>query len=245
MELIAKASQDMHVSLKIFLFETATADFESWSKDYEKSEILFHKNWDIFSWKRKKDFMRGRYAAWRVLEQLGCVESEKPLLDAMPSGAPCWPHQVHGSISHCDSACCAAAAIGQFLIGIDVEDLSHGRSARESRNEFVFPKDVTLTSMSPEVSDTLLFSAKESVYKAVSATLETESKWIQFDNINILAWCEELQSFDFSVVTLNDKSESGTRVLFQSCGFYSLTPTFVFTFVCVPEKPNFSNKKPR
>jgi 4'-phosphopantetheinyl transferase EntD len=114
---------------------------------------------------RQQEFLTGRECARRALTRLGHAEA---LIPIGRHREPLWPMGVVGSITHCDGYC--AAAIGEHRnlrsIGIDAE------------SDRPLPKGVLrLIATQPEVemiarfdlhlnADTLLFSMKESVFKA-------------------------------------------------------------------------------
>ncbi|MFL6128432.1 MAG: 4'-phosphopantetheinyl transferase [Mycobacteriales bacterium] len=115
--------------------------------------------------KRRAEFTTGRTCARRALARLGLPPA--PLL----SGAkrePLWPPGVVGSLTHCAGYCAAAVAWAHEVatVGIDAEPhdrLPDGVLARVS-----LPAErVRLRQLPAGVHwDRLLFSAKESVYKA-------------------------------------------------------------------------------
>ena len=117
---------------------------------------------------RRREFATGRHCARAALARLG-LPPAAIVRDA--HGAPRWPHGVVGSITHCDGYRAAAVARADDLvtIGIDAEP-----------NEPLPPRVLDVVSLPPERAalpaltaaaagvawDRLLFSAKESVYKA-------------------------------------------------------------------------------
>jgi 4'-phosphopantetheinyl transferase EntD len=134
--------------------------------------------------KRRAEFATGRACARRALRQLG-VEAA-----AIPSGErgePRWPDGVVGSITHCEGYRAAAVARAGDLItlGIDAEPLQplpEGLLA-----DIALPGErarlAELTREDPAVSwDRLLFSAKESVYKAWFPLAE---RWLGFEDASL------------------------------------------------------------
>ncbi len=118
--------------------------------------------------KRRHEFATGRVCARAALEQLGY--SAVSILSGS-SGEPLWPQGVVGSITHCEGYRAGAVARSAQVatIGIDAEPhwaLPEGLLGRVARAE----EQVALGQLRsnwPEVHwDKLLFSAKESVYKA-------------------------------------------------------------------------------
>jgi 4'-phosphopantetheinyl transferase EntD len=116
--------------------------------------------------KRKHDFMTGRVCAHRALGQLG--ELATVPIASGDRGEPLWPSGVVGSITHCRGfrACAVAWKRDIHSLGIDAEvakRLPAGvleiiASQRERRH--ILCEDPAL------VLDTVLFSAKEAVFKA-------------------------------------------------------------------------------
>jgi 4'-phosphopantetheinyl transferase EntD len=118
--------------------------------------------------KRRLEFTTARACARRALAGLGLP----PL--PIPSGArgePCWPAGIVGSITHCHGyrACAVARASELLTLGIDAEPndaLPEGVLGAIARAEEL-PQLRALARTAPAVHwDRLLFSAKESVYKA-------------------------------------------------------------------------------
>lgn len=118
--------------------------------------------------KRRREFATGRMCARAALEQLGY-----PAVSILSGsrGEPLWPRGVVGSIAHCEGYRAAAVARSAQIatIGIDAEPhwaLPEGLLGRVARAE----EQVALGRLGsewPQVHwDKLLFSAKESVYKA-------------------------------------------------------------------------------
>jgi 4'-phosphopantetheinyl transferase EntD len=131
--------------------------------------------------KRRRDFTLGRECARQALQKLGIAPVP------IPPGAsrqPLWPPGVCGSITHCDGYCAATAARQAHIhgIGIDVERI-------QTLTDDVFKQ----ISLEPEQAwirdaeqqmpwDIILFSAKESVFKAWFPAVGT---WIGFEHARI------------------------------------------------------------
>lgn len=118
--------------------------------------------------KRRDEFLTARACARRALEQLGLPAQAVPV---GPRGEPRWPEGVVGSITHCRGFRAAALAWATSLLalGIDAEPnepLPPGLLADIALEE-ERPWLRRLAREAPGVSwDRLLFSAKESIYKA-------------------------------------------------------------------------------
>jgi 4'-phosphopantetheinyl transferase EntD len=134
--------------------------------------------------KRRREFTTGRMCARSALRQLGYPACA---ILRGPRGEPLWPEGVIGSITHCDGY--RAAAVGRageiVTLGIDAEphaELPEGVCEQIARSEELALLR-WLRSERPEVHwDRLLFSAKESVYKA---WFPLARRWLGFEGISI------------------------------------------------------------
>ncbi len=117
---------------------------------------------------RQREFATGRLCARRALARLGV--RPVPILPG-PGGAPEWPDGVVGSITHCAGYRAAAVAWADDVasIGIDAEPhhtLPDGVLDAVASADDQHPLR-RLAAPDPQVHwDRVLFSAKESVYKA-------------------------------------------------------------------------------
>ncbi len=131
--------------------------------------------------KRRREFTTARACARSALAGLGLPPLPIPV---GPHGEPCWPAGVVGSITHCDGyrACAVARARELVALGIDAEPnrpLPDGLLADIARAEEL-PRLRELARIAPEVHwDRLLFSAKESVYKA---WFPLAQRWLGFED---------------------------------------------------------------
>ncbi|WP_327091554.1 4'-phosphopantetheinyl transferase superfamily protein [Nonomuraea sp. NBC_01738] len=131
--------------------------------------------------KRRKEFTTARVCARTALGKLGLPPS--PVLPGL-RGEPQWPSGVVGSITHC--AGYRGAVLGESLsvttVGIDAEPnepLANGVleavSLPEERADLAL-----LSARMPQVRwDRMLFSAKESVYKA---WFPLAKRWLDFED---------------------------------------------------------------
>ncbi|MGW1168616.1 4'-phosphopantetheinyl transferase family protein [Streptomyces sp. NPDC002550] len=134
--------------------------------------------------KRRREFAAARGCARRAMEKLG-VPAQSVLRGER--GAPRWPDGLIGSITHCEGYCAAALArVGDLAsLGIDAEP--HGPLPEEVRPAVHLPAEAErfarLSDRRPGVHwDTILFSAKESVYKAWFPLART---WLDFSEADI------------------------------------------------------------
>lgn len=131
--------------------------------------------------KRRREFATGRACARAALAKLGVPPQAVP---SGPRGAPQWPAGIVGSITHCDGfrASAAARSSDRVTVGIDAErdePLPDG-----ILGDVTLPEERAmlrqLTRENPAVNwDRLLFSAKESIYKAWYPLAES---WLGFED---------------------------------------------------------------
>nr|WP_154677356.1 4'-phosphopantetheinyl transferase superfamily protein [Parafrankia discariae] len=136
--------------------------------------------------KRRREFTTGRICAHRALEALGV-----PAVPILPGERrePLWPAGVVGSITHTAgyrAAAVARAAAGSTVsVGIDAEpnEPTPGGVLREISLPVEREMLTALGGEHPAVRwDRLLFSAKESVYKA---WFPLAQRWLGFDDAEL------------------------------------------------------------
>ncbi|MFI7130374.1 4'-phosphopantetheinyl transferase [Nonomuraea sp. NPDC050153] len=112
--------------------------------------------------KRQREFRTSRHCAHLALRQLGV--NPRPILRG-DRGAPTWPPGVVGSITHCTGYRAAAVAHGALSIGIDAEP--HLPMPTGVLERTATPAEAAaLDLLGLPNPGRLLFSAKESIYKA-------------------------------------------------------------------------------
>lgn len=112
--------------------------------------------------KRVAEFAAGRRAARRALDSIGREAVDLP---AGPNRAPVWPEGVTGSITHDgDLALAAVALLGEVRsLGLDLTEAAPLPGA--TRGHILRHEDEADLS---EIEARAVFSAKESLYKALS-----------------------------------------------------------------------------
>jgi 4'-phosphopantetheinyl transferase EntD len=118
--------------------------------------------------KRRREFAAVRRCARRALGTLGCPPA--PLLPGL-RGAPGWPAGVVGSMTHCAGYRAAAVARAADLLAVGIDAEPHAPLPDGVLEAVAGPAEraglAGLGAAVPGVCwDRLLFSAKESVYKA-------------------------------------------------------------------------------
>lgn len=141
--------------------------------------------------KRRREFATGRWLAHRALEQLGAASI--PIL----SGAnrqPIWPEGVVGSITHCRGYCAAAVAFASDLAALGIDAEEHEPLPRDILGVVARPEEqqwIAARAAGAIHWDRLLFSAKESVFKAWFPIMRC---WLGFEDATIV-FDQEAQTF--------------------------------------------------
>lgn len=130
--------------------------------------------------KRRREYAAGRHFARLALSALGCAATE------ILSGArrqPIWPAGIIGSIAHSDNY--ALAIVGRdgqpyTGIGADIERL--GRVTPDLTRLILTPQEQNWSASGQRVDPTVIFSAKEAIYKAINPIA---GLMIGFDEVTI------------------------------------------------------------
>ena len=119
--------------------------------------------------KRKVDYAVGRHCARQALTLAGSKSIHVGIREVR---APLWPDCFVGSITHSDGygAAVVASTADYRGIGIDCEAYVQQSTAAGIRRMVLTPRDedsLRMNTVSEEVGLTLIFSAKESIFKAI------------------------------------------------------------------------------
>jgi 4'-phosphopantetheinyl transferase EntD len=133
---------------------------------------------------RRLEFGTTRWCARRALAKLGLPAA--PILPG-PRGAPIWPDGVAGSMTHCSGYRAAALAHSTDIAAIGIDAEADGPLPDGVRDRIARPEELAalaaLTAAAPGTSwDKLLFSAKESTYKA---WFPLAQRWLGFTDASI------------------------------------------------------------
>jgi 4'-phosphopantetheinyl transferase EntD len=134
--------------------------------------------------KRRREFTTGRECARLALGKLGIPPGPIP---AGERGAPRWPPGIVGSITHCDGYRAAAVARASDVAAIGLDAEPDNPLPRGVLDVVSHPAErarlAALTSVEPGVHwDRLLFSAKETVYKA---WFPLTGRWLGFADADV------------------------------------------------------------
>src|SRR2546427_7741956 len=122
--------------------------------------------------KRRLNFIGGRLCAEHSLRRLGL---QRAAVGRYQSGEPMWPFGTIGSITHTDEMAYAAvsARYGPFSIGIDSERVITDGALRDVQQVCCTDREnaALFCDHSPNLTGTLIFSAKESLCKAIHSVV--------------------------------------------------------------------------
>ena len=128
---------------------------------------------------RKREFSSGRRVAHQALKAFKIEKAEIPRNQRMPV----WPQGIVGSISHSDTLAVAIVGSNQIYggLGIDVIPLA-AVSSNVATRVLVETELRWLAEVKSGEWRTALYSAKESVYKAVNPTI---GEFLRFEDVEI------------------------------------------------------------
>lgn len=134
--------------------------------------------------KRRAEFAGSRACARAALERLG--HDPAPILSG-ERGEPLWPEGAIGSITHCDGYRAAAVARSSELRSLGIDAEPHAPLPKGLLGDIAWEEELPhlseLTRLDPAVHwDRLLFSAKESVYKA---WFPLARRWLGFEDARL------------------------------------------------------------
>ena len=176
---------------------------------------------------RRAEFTAGRTCARAALRRLGLPEQA---ILADDRRAPLWPTGVVGSITHCAGFTAAAVAWRRDIatLGIDTEPLGELDDADAAI--------VATTAERQRASDQLgtdagrlLFSAKESIYKAWH---QLTRRWLEFHDVTVSV----TRGGTFTVVPGQHLDVADHAVLSTLRGRFAFGTEHVFTAVHMPNE---------
>ncbi|GAA5049280.1 4'-phosphopantetheinyl transferase family protein [Streptomyces similanensis] len=185
--------------------------------------------------KRRREFSTVRACARRAMEKLGVPP--QPILPA-ERGAPVWPEGLAGSMTHCEGYCAAALVRSTDLASLGIDAEPHAPLPDGVLTAVALPGEARrLTALAAGDGavhwDRLLFSAKESVYKA---WFPLTGKWLDFmeADIEMYAYPGTPRLGAFRAELLVPGPVVGGRRLTGFQGRWTVTRGLVATAVTVP-----------
>lgn len=134
--------------------------------------------------KRRREFSTARWCAREALKTLGLPPA--PILNG-PKREPLWPEGVVGALTHCAGYRAAALARATDFVTIGIDAEPHAPAPDGVLKAIAIQAELdrmpALSSADPSICwDRLLFSAKESVYKA---WYPVAKRWLGFEDADI------------------------------------------------------------
>jgi len=138
--------------------------------------------------KRKAEFLAGRYAAKALLTHYNLQHIQ---IDIGENRSPNWPQGIIGSISHNKSTAICAMTQSNMMtgLGIDVEAILDTEKANRVKESIIDKTEEELLNTHAahlpfNVAFTLIFSAKESIFKALYPQVK---RYFGFSAVSITA----------------------------------------------------------
>lgn len=150
---------------------------------------------------RRNEFITGRYCAIKAAASININIKE---IGFSSKRAPMWPNDVVGSISHKNNQFVAIAALSKIYksVGVDIEKIIDQKKENAidrlvlTENDKLFLQNIT---NEIQILKTIIFSAKESLYKLIYPLVEVYFDFKEADFISM--------NFDSMIYEINLKSE--------------------------------------
>lgn len=173
--------------------------------------------------KRQAEFLAGRHVATTALQRYGTVERR---VGRCGSGPPIWPSLTLGSISH--SSALAFAGVSSVakmdFLGLDVETLMvDGFELRSTFSTAAEWNVVSRSRVGPSLAATALFSAKESVFKALYPKV---GDYFGFDAATLISWSRSNRRLVFQLNSERLVAVAGTTIV---CSYRQVRSDAVLT----------------
>ena len=168
--------------------------------------------------RRSQEFSSGRYAAHLAQKAIGL----KPMEILSEGRVPIWPKGQVGAITH--GAKYAGAIVSSELkgVGLDFELIGRIQSKLYEKLFTGFEKN-WLSQQTRQEASTIMFSAKESVYKSIYPIL---NRYVGFQEVEIdLDWASSAFAVRYRADDMSEISKCETR------GFWSVSEDYVLTIV--------------
>ncbi|THB84529.1 4'-phosphopantetheinyl transferase superfamily protein [Pantoea allii] len=151
--------------------------------------------------KRRAEYLASRLLVRSVMAELGIADF---ILTNAADRSPCWPAGVQASLSHSAGVVVVAATRQPFAVGVDVEQFMSETTAQETAELLMNEQEQQLLRTLPisfSAAATLLFSLKESLYKALWPQLRQPMDFLDAELVsaNFAQQCATLRlTQDFS-----------------------------------------------
>lgn len=171
----------------------------------ELQGIKLPSDFDQMVLKRRCEFLAGRACAHQALTYLGHETTE--CIGIGLGKEPVWPEYIVGSISHCMGH--AVASVAHYSedvagVGIDIEKVMPRDWANQLSSQIVSLNEQHLVSQFDDFCQflTLVFSAKEAIYKAIFPTVQ---QILEFDSVILEQVDCDKQELTFTTTSILDE----------------------------------------
>lgn len=137
--------------------------------------------------KRQAEFLAGRVVAKVALIEAGFSHPNLPDIGFCQNRCPAWPRRYVGSITHSSTDAICVLSNNKNYLGVDIEDILSRESA--SQISHLVHNDCELNllstgSFSEAEAITIIFSAKESLFKALYPSINV---YFNFDSARVVS----------------------------------------------------------
>jgi len=196
-----------------------------------EDELMHFLESDSSSWAkgRRQEYIAGRACACESLKQLLIFDFK---ILRKKNRAPIWPLNIIGSITHSkNEVFTVALEQGEYQgIGIDCEVLIDKKKFLSLSSHIATAIDISFlqnSQMDEKTVCTLIFSAKESLYKALNPIVDI---FFGFEHASIVKINEAESTF---IIELNSTLESLKKFNKTYHGFYKISNNQILTLVTV------------
>jgi enterobactin synthetase component D len=178
---------------------------------------------------RKQEFIAGRYCAIQAAKKIGLT------IESLPSAKtrePIWPAGMTGSISHSKQMAisCISNNSDYLSLGIDAEELMKPEVATEVAATIATQGELDfLATLDSSLGLTVLFSAKEALYKALFPLVRT---FIDFKEVKLTSLDLTQGTFELELISSN---LSLVKYLGRYMGSFRMMNQTIVTFVSIPK----------
>jgi 4'-phosphopantetheinyl transferase EntD len=178
---------------------------------------------------RQQEFIAGRYCAFKASKEVGYDLSQLP---AAPTREPVWPEGILGSITHSKQMAISCVSVSDEIssIGIDAEELMKIGLAQEIERVIATEEELLMIAGADyQMGITILFSAKEALYKALFPLART---FIDFKEVKLTKLHSDKRLFELELKSSNPKLKG---YLGRYEGSFKLIGETVVTVVSIPK----------
>lgn len=171
-------------------------------KDFSTYGITLPENLGRAVIKRQSEYLAGRLCAQAVLKTYAM---EKFQVMNGADRAPIWPENIKASISHAKGIAVAMATNDPQVkgVGIDIEYLMHNKQELELQSSILNPDEIKIFvkfAMLHAHPLSIIFSAKESLYKALYPSVKA---FFSFDAASLISFDENKLTFTINQIQGN------------------------------------------